>query len=157
MARLQPSATELTDTFWEATRTGTYLVQWCAPCETPIFYPREACPTCLSAEGLEWRRSAGTGTVHAASVQHRPANPTMADRVPYVVALIDLDAGAAGSSASSPLQTVRIMSNVVNSDPYSVKVGDPVTLAWEPLTDGRNLPVFEARPRQAIDESTEAG
>ena len=143
MARVQPSATELTDPFWDATRTETYLVQWCAPCQTPIFYPREVCPRCLSAEGLEWRRSAGTGTVHAVSVQHRPANPTMADRVPYVVVLIDLDAGAADRGGRALHQTVRIMSNVVNSDPYAVKVGDPVILTWEPLTDGRNLPVFE--------------
>jgi uncharacterized OB-fold protein len=150
MPRLEPPTTELTDTFWEGTKDDTYLVQWCAPCGRPIFYPREVCPKCLAPTGLEWRRSAGTGTVHAVSVQHRPANPFMADRVPYAVALIDLDAGAADSPNVSPngsdsgrISTVRIMSNVVNCDPDSVRVGDVVTLAWEPLSDGRKLPVFE--------------
>jgi hypothetical protein len=28
-------------------------------------------------------------------------------------------------------------------DPWSVAVGDRVALAWEPLTDGRSLYVFE--------------
>jgi hypothetical protein len=83
------------------------------------------------------------GSVHAVSVQYRPANPTMADRVPYVVALIDLDAGPTEGD-----RTVRVMSNVVNCDPDSVKVGDVVALVWEPLSDGRNLPVFEPAANQ---------
>ena len=87
---------------------------------------------------MEWRQSSGKGTVYAVSVQHRPVNPTMADRVPYAVALIEVDAG----DPESP-NTVRVMSNIVNCDPLHVNVGDAVTLAWEPLSDGRNLPVFE--------------
>ena len=136
MARLEPKATEISDPFWAATRDQRYLVQWCGVCATPIFYPREVCPQCLSAASLEWRESNGNGTVYALSVQHRPANPTMADRVPYVVALVEVDAGD-GS------QTVRVMSNVVNCDPASVTVGDTVRLTWEALSDGRNLPLFE--------------
>jgi hypothetical protein len=60
----------------------------------------------------------------------------MADHVPYVVALVDVDAG-------DGVRTVRIMSNVVNCDPESVYVDDALTLTWEPLSDGRHLPVFE--------------
>jgi uncharacterized OB-fold protein len=135
MARIEPKPTDLTDAFWDATRDRRYLVQWCAGCATPLFYPREVCPSCLSASSLEWRASTGAGTVHAVSVQHRPANPTMADRVPYAVALVDVDAGDG--------RTIRVMSNVVNCDPESVRVGTAVTLTWEPLSDGRNLPVFE--------------
>lgn len=136
MARFEPPTTELTDVFWDATRERRYLVQWCAACDAPIFYPREVCPACLSADALEWRSSTGKGTVHAVSVQHRPAHPTMADRVPYAVALVDVDAG-------DGVRTVRVMSNVVNCDAESVRVDDELELAWEPLSDGRNLPVFE--------------
>lgn len=136
MARIEPKPTDLTDAFWDATREQRYLVQWCAACARAIFYPREVCPTCLSSSSLQWRESSGRGTVHAISVQHRPANPTMADRVPYAVALVDVDAGEEG-------RTVRVMSNVVNCDPESVDVGDAVVLAWEVLSDGRHLPVFE--------------
>ena len=136
MARLEPQATEATDPFWNATKERKYLVQWCGACDTPIFYPREVCPTCLSAESLEWRQSNGRGTVYAVSVQHRPGNPTMKDRVPYAVALVEVDAGDGN-------RTVRVMSNVVNTDALSVQVGDQVTLTWEELSDGRNLPLFE--------------
>jgi uncharacterized OB-fold protein len=134
--RIEPPSTDATDPFWEATKDQRYLVQWCTACNEPVFYPREACPGCLGSSALEWRESSGRGVVYAVSVQHRPANPTMAERVPYVVALVDLDAGDGAS-------TLRVMSNVVNSDPAAVAVGDAVTLTWEPLSDGRKLPLFE--------------
>jgi uncharacterized OB-fold protein len=136
MARVEPTATELTDPFWEATREKRYLVQWCTSCATPIFYPREACPRCLLSDTLEWKVSNGLGTVHAVSVQYRAGNPAMSERVPYVVALVDLDAGAPGA-------TIRVMSNVVNCDPDRVRIGDRVNMVWEELTDGRNLGIFE--------------
>ena len=138
MARLEPEATEASDPFWDATKEQRYLVQWCTACDRPIFYPREVCPTCLSPDSLTWRQSSGAGVVHAVSVQHRPANPTMADRVPYAVALVDVDAGDSG-------RTIRVMSNVVNCDAGSVTVGDQVQVTWEPLSDGRHLPLFEPR------------
>lgn len=148
--RLLPPSSDLTDAFWDATRSGTYLVQWCAPCGEPIFHPREVCPRCLASEGLHWRPSSGRGTVHAVSVQHRPGNPTMVGRVPYAVVLVDLDAGGGDAGADDGdgdgdgdgAPTVRIMANVVDGDPHDVAVGDPVVLAWEPLADGRQLAVF---------------
>jgi len=59
----------------------------------------------------------------------------MAQRVPYAVALIDLDEG------------VRMMSNVVGIEPDDVKIGMDVTVTWEPLSDGRNLPLFAPESR----------
>jgi uncharacterized OB-fold protein len=50
---------------------------------------------------------------------------------PYVVALIDLDEG------------VRLLSNVVGCPPERVAVGDRVRVTWEPLSDGRGLPLFQ--------------
>jgi hypothetical protein len=131
MARLEPPISDYTQPFWDATKEQKFLVQWCAACEAPIFYPREVCPKCLSSERLEWRESAGKGSVYAFSVQHRPANPTMADRVPYTVALVELEDG------------IRLMSNVINCAPDDVSVGMPVAVTWEPLSDGRNLPQFQ--------------
>ena len=61
MARVEPKATEATDPFWEATREQRYLVQWCTACSTPIFYPREVCPSCLSSDTLEWKASPARG------------------------------------------------------------------------------------------------
>jgi uncharacterized OB-fold protein len=137
MARFEPKATEISDPFWDATREQRYLVQWCSACAAPIFYPREVCPQCLSPDSLEWRESSGNATVYAVSVQYR--SMTMPDKIPYAVALVEVDAGAKESDGA----TIRVMTNVVNCDPTTVAVGDEVTLTWEPLSDGRHLPLFE--------------
>ncbi|HUR78965.1 MAG TPA: OB-fold domain-containing protein [Acidimicrobiales bacterium] len=134
MARLEPKSSEVSEPFWHATREQRYLVQWCGACTTPIFYPREVCPNCLSPDSLEWRESSGRGTVYAVSVQYR--SMTMLDRVPYAVVLVEVDAG-------DGTNTIRVMSNVVNCEPTTINVGDAVSLTWEELSDGRNLPLFE--------------
>lgn len=132
MSRVEPPVTETTQPFWDATRDRRLLLQWCTACDAPIFYPRQVCPACFG-DALEWRPASGDGTVYAVSVQHRPGNPTMADVVPYAVALVDLAEG------------VRLMTNVVGTDPDAVRVGQAVTVTWEPLSDGRHLPLFAVR------------
>jgi uncharacterized OB-fold protein len=54
----------------------------------------------------------------------------MADRMPYVTALVDLEEG------------VRVLTNIVDCDPRQVAVGAPVEVRWHPLEDGRALPWF---------------
>ncbi len=133
MPRFEPQSNDVTEPFWEASRDKKYLIQWCTACDTSIYYPREVCPSCLSEDKLEWRTASGKGEVYTYNVMHKAGVPFMADRVPYVVALVMLEEGA------------RILTNIVNCDPSAVKVGMPVQVAWEELTDGRNLAVFEPR------------
>lgn len=128
-SRMEPPVSEVSQPFWDATREQRLLVQWCRDCDRPVFYPREVCPSCLGAD-LEWRESAATGVVHAITVEHRPQNPMFASRVPYAIALVDVAEGW------------RMLTNLVDCDPLTVSVGTPVTVAWEPLSDGRNLPLF---------------
>lgn len=127
--RVEPLASEVAAPFWEATRHHRLVLQWCVTCERAIFYPREVCPGCLGTD-LEWRPASGDGTVYAVTVEHRPQNPAMRELAPYTVALVDLDEG------------VRMLSSVVGVDPESVTVGQRVHVTWEPLSDGRNLPLF---------------
>jgi hypothetical protein len=47
------------------------------------------------------------------------------------VALVDLEEGA------------RLMTNVVHCPIDELRVGLPVEVVWEPLPDGRHLPLFE--------------
>ena len=129
--RIEPPTSEASEPFWEATKEKRFLIQRCDACDSTIFYPREVCPSCLSSESLSWAESQGDGKIYAASVQEKPAHPFLADRVPYVVALVELDDG------------IRLMSNVINCAPYDATVGRTVKLTWEPLSDGRHLPQFE--------------
>lgn len=126
----EPPVSDLTIPFWDATRSQRLLVQWCTSCELPVWFPREVCLHCLG-NSLEWRASSGTGTVYAFLVEHRPNLPEVFGDAPYVVALVELDEG------------VRLMTNIVGCPPETVTVGMPVRVTWEPLSDGRNLALFE--------------
>jgi uncharacterized protein len=127
--RFEPTPTDLTQTFWDATRDRELLLQWCTSCEQPIFYPRERCPRCLG-NSLEWRPASGRGVVYAVTVDHRPQLSSRQQAEPFAVALVELEEG------------VRMMSNVVDCPPDDVEVDMAVVVAWEPLSDGRNLPQF---------------
>jgi uncharacterized OB-fold protein len=131
--RFEPPVGPDSAPFWAATRESRFLLQWCTACERAVFYPRAFCPHCADgAGGLEWREASGRGTVYAAGVEHRPeaAGAAFSSGQPFCVALIELDEG------------VRLVSNVVGCPPDEVRCGMAVVLTWEPLSDGRQLPLF---------------
>jgi uncharacterized OB-fold protein len=147
--RIEPPITETSAPFWDATRREQLVLQWCTECDRPIWFPREVCPRCMSSS-LEWRPASGRGEVYSFTVENKPgprspflgsprrdASDAEEDEPQaespyggrYTIALIALEEG------------VRLMSNVVG-DPDAVAVGRAVTVTWEPLSDGRNLPLF---------------
>lgn len=134
--RIEPPFDPDIAAFWDGTREKQLLIPTCRSCGTAFWYPRPTCPHCLSAD-IDWRPSSGAGEVAAVSVMHRPANPFMADKVPYAVVLVDLD------PTGSDGRRVRLMSNITGIDATAVTVGMRVAITWEPLTDGRNIWLFE--------------
>jgi len=134
--RLEPKVGAESGPFWEATRERRLLVQWCTACDRGIFYPRSFCPYCggtdSGASTLSWKEASGRATVYAVTVEHKPSamGATFSNGEPYVVALVDLEEG------------VRMLTNIVGCPADEVVVGLPVTVTWEPLTDGRQLPLF---------------
>jgi uncharacterized protein len=129
--RLEPPVGADSGPFWEATREGRLLVQWCTACDRGVFYPRAFCPHCgAGRSALDWREAGGRATVYASSVEHRPAPGGFSGGEPYCVALVDLHEG------------VRMMTNIVDCPPGDVRSGLAVEVTWEPLSDGRQLPLF---------------
>ena len=138
--RFEPPVGADSGPFWEATREGRLLLQWCAACDRAIFYPRALCPHCGSSDSRpQWREARGTGTVYAAGVEHKPeaVGAAFSQGQPFCVALVELDEG------------VRMLTNIVGCPPEAVHCGMPVVVTWEPLSDGRQLPLFT--PRQGAD------
>jgi uncharacterized OB-fold protein len=132
--RFAPPESDAGAPFWAASRDQVLRLPWCTACGKPHWYPRGFCPLCL-AEDIEWRPASGGGVVYAVSVQPKSMLPGLSARVPYAVAIVDLDEG------------VRMMLSMDVDDPWSVAVGDRVVVGWDPLSDGRHLPV--ARPAPA--------
>lgn len=125
--RFEPPTTPGSQPFWDATRDQRLLYQWCRTCERPFFYPREVCPRCLGTE-FEWRESAGNGAIYALTIEHRPSDRTAPHAPRYAVVLAEFDEG------------FRIMANIEEPGFADARVGDRVTIAWRPLSDGRHLP-----------------
>ena len=126
-----PVADPVTRPFWESVRREAMALQRCNACGQFIFYPRGICPHCLS-DDLVWERAKGTGEVYAFTIVHRHPNPAFAGEIPYVVALIALDEG------------VRMLTNLVGvaADPAAVRVGMPVEVVYDTVTDEVTLPKF---------------
>jgi len=83
---------------------GELAYQWSPEANRAVFYPRVICPFTGSGN-LEWRVSAGLGTVYATTVTHPR------EGAPYNVALIDCDEG------------FRLMSRVEDVAPEAVRIG----------------------------------
>jgi len=115
--------------FWEAARNNRLLYKRCVSCGQPHFPPRYLCPACWS-DGLEWVESKGQAVVYSYTIMRRAPLPVFAKRVPYVVALVDLDEGP------------RMMANVVGDDALDIKVGDRVRVCFEDRGDGFKVPQF---------------
>ncbi|CAM4015045.1 Zn-ribbon domain-containing OB-fold protein [Bordetella tumulicola] len=124
-----PQPTDITRPYWEAAAAHKLVIQECQACGARQFYPRGFCIACLSDQ-LQWMPCSGKGTIYTFTVNHRAAHSYMKERLPYVVAAIDLDEGT------------RMMANIVDSPPDAVHMGARVQVVFEDLPDGMALPQF---------------
>lgn len=124
-----PQPTRVTQPYWDAAKDHRLVVQECACCKARQFYPREFCTSCLS-ENIEWIECSGTGTVYTYTINRRASNEALKAKVPYVVALIELSEG------------VRMMANIVDCPPESVRIGSRVRVCFEKCSDDITLPQF---------------
>lgn len=115
--------------YWEGAREGRLMLQRCTKTGRAWFYPRHVSPATWKPT-VEWFEASGLGSIYSFSVVHRAPQPAFAGRVPYVVALIDLDEGA------------RMMTNVVGPDAMEAAIGDRVRVEFEERADGFRLPQF---------------
>jgi uncharacterized OB-fold protein len=115
--------------FWEAARENRLLINHCEACSRPFFPPRHLCPYCWS-DKISWRESSGAGLVYSFTIIHRAPVPEFAPHVPYVVALISLAEGP------------RLMANIVGEDALETRVGDSVSVKFEPRGNGWRVPQF---------------
>ena len=128
MSRPLPPVTPETQEWWDATRQRRLTVQRCVACGHRQLYPRAVCTACHTTD-LELVDAAGTGTVYSYSVVRRSPDPD-AFPAPYAVALVRLDEGP------------TVTTNLVGAPLDGLSCDQAVTVTWEPLEDGRNLPLF---------------
>lgn len=122
--------------FWDATAAGQLLLPRCRACAVVIWYPRPYCPACSSLD-VEWIPATGRGTVYSFTVNRRGQAdlPAYREAGVYVLAYVELDEGP------------RVMTNIVDCDPDSVRIGQRVEVVFHATGQGAALPRF--RPADA--------
>lgn len=78
--------------FFDAAARGELAVRRCAECSSVLGPEARTCPTCGSAE-LDSLAVSGWGSLVSWAVVHQAPLPMLADAVPYVTALVELDEG----------------------------------------------------------------
>ena len=132
----QPTRNLDTRPFWEACGEHRLLVQRCADCGAHRSPPKPVCWRCGSFESA-WSESSGRGRVFTYTVVHHSPHPVAQDRLPYNIAVIELD----------DCDRVLLTSNVVNCPDDALRVDLGVEIVWEDCSDGQSL--FRFRPTTA--------
>ena len=117
-----PEANPETTEYWRAANDGRLLIRRCTSCGEPHHYPRTLCPFCFS-DATVWEQVSGGGTVYSCSVLRR-VDP------PYCIAYVTLDEGP------------TMLSNIVDCDLDSVRIGARVQVVFKPSEGGQLVPMF---------------
>lgn len=112
----------LTAEFFVAAARHELAIPGCDECGCLVWYPEAACSQCGGP--LRWRAVAPTGTVFSWAVVSRAFLPAFAEQVPFVTALVALDADPA----------VRVCTYLVDIDPDAVRPDLPVVAEFRPLS-----------------------
>jgi len=113
-----PDIDDVNRLYFEGTASGELRIRHCRSCGKLFRFAHAWCPECWSQD-LDFKVASGRGWVETFTVVHQAPYPSFEDRIPYVIALIELDEG------------VRIMSNIVDCDPGEVEIGLPVAVTFE--------------------------
>ena len=125
-----PQPSQLTQAFWDACKRGELLIQHCKACDRYRHYPQPMCAACHSMD-WEWAPVSGRGVIHSYIVAHQAFHPHWADKVPYVVATIELEEG------------VRMVDDMLELDPEAVKIGARVDVFFQKMSEEITLPKFK--------------
>jgi uncharacterized protein len=130
MMAIIPAVTDLTKPYWESARAGRLVTQRCRSCGRIWHPPLPACPHCHSTD-IGWREVCGSGTVYTYTVVRHATHAALADRIPYVVAIVELAEGP------------RLVTGITGCAPDDVRVGMAVRACFREVADGVTLPYFE--------------
>ena len=118
--------------FWEGAGRGELRLQRCIDCSLHQHYPRFVCSHCGGGR-LEWISASGRGAIYSFTVIRQNGVPPFRDRLPFVVAAIDLDEPGA-----------RILAPMPDLDPGDAEIGMRVRAAFRAVGDGLGFVDFTA-------------
>ena len=127
----QPDAD--TEPYWAAMKNHELHIQRCSDCNTFRHPPRKHCANCGS-ENSQWAKMSGNGILHTHIEVVQPVLPQWREDAPYNIVQVELE--------EDP--QVLIMGNVVGVDDSELKVGMPVKITFDDVTDDVTIPRWTA-------------
>ncbi len=127
-----PMASPLTEFFWKGARRHQLLILRCQNCGHYIHYPRPICERCLSEE-LAPEPVSGKATLYSYTITEKPWHPFWVDKVPYVLASVELAEQA----------DLKMLSNVVDCAQDALAVGMALEVVFREVTEDLTLPFFK--------------
>lgn len=128
MQGIEPSSDWESREYWEGARRGELLIKRCRSCDRAHWYPRAHCPYC-HADDPVWEPSSGRGTIYTFTVIRQNNASAFRERIPYTLGLVDLVEGP------------RVFGTVYG-DHATLRVGAPVSVAFDQIGEDTALPVF---------------
>jgi len=114
--------------FWDACRDHRFLLHRCESCGRD-YWPASCCIDHGSA-AMQWHEGSGRGEVHTFTVVHHAYDRSLVDRVPYALAVVQLDEGP------------FFHSDIVGCDPADVHIGMRVHAIYDAIDDETVIPHF---------------
>jgi uncharacterized OB-fold protein len=133
----QPVPGPLTQFFWDAIARGELHILRCQECGFYVHYPRPLCPRCLSTD-LAGERVSGRGRLYAYTWATQAFHPYFVDRLPYCIAVVELDEQPG----------LRITSNVIGTPREAVRTGMALEVEFPEVAPGLRLPQFRPVPEK---------
>ena len=124
-----PVIDEASRPFWDAAKRHELRLPCCDKCATCRTYFEKWCASCGN-DTFTWKLLSGRGTVWSHCTFHRPYFQSLADEVPYNVALVELAEGP------------RLITNIVGIEREKIEIGMPVEVAFDDVTDEVTLVKF---------------
>ncbi len=128
MERPAPPLTERTGDYWRSGADGVLRIARCQACGFRLHPPRPVCPKCRGRE-IAFEPVSGKGEIWSWTVNRYQWSPGMTP--PYVIAEVEL----------VEQKGLRILSNIVDCEIDQVRIGMPVTVAFDHV-DEAYIPVF---------------
>lgn len=115
--------------YWDGLSESRLMLQRCAECGKIRHYPRPVCDACWSMK-VEWVQASGLATIHSWTICQHPFLPAFKADLPYALATVDLE------------EEVRLNAQLRGIDPTTLRIGMPVRIGFEHVTDAISLPVI---------------
>lgn len=124
-----PAISSLNRPYWEGLKRHELVMPRCTDCGTIWYPPAPFCPECWS-RAVTWQKLSGRGKVNSWVVFHQAYFSSFKDDIPYNVAEVELAEGP------------RLLTNLVGVDNAEIRVGMPVEVVFDDVTEEITLAKF---------------